>query len=134
MSKPGTKFRIIDYIDSLDSVSRSRYVEKLNLIDGTDPYKVPPKEWISNPECLPGISYPDIVNYLVFQVSAFTLDDFKSYKALDSYKWVVLGWVKEVRSLGINKRILVTSRVSVWIVVLSETYTPRGVLSFLLHT
>ena len=113
MSKPGIKFKIIDYIDSLDSVSRSRYVEKLKLIDGTDPNKVLPKEWISNPECLPGIAYPDIVNYLVFQVSAFTLDDFKSYKALDSYKWVVLGWVKEVRSLEINKRILITSRLSV---------------------
>ena len=114
MSKPGTRLKIQDYIDTLDSVSRSRYVDKLKLIDGTDPYKVlSSKEWTCDPECLPAISYPDIVNYLVFQVSAFTLEEFRSYKAMDSNKWVVLGWVKDVRSLEINKSILITSRVSV---------------------
>ena len=113
MSKPGAKVKISDYIDSLDSVTRSRYVDKLKLIDGTDPYKVlNSKEWNSNPDCLPSITYPDIANYLVFQTSAYTLEEFKSYKSLDSYKWVVLGWVKEVRCLEFNKSSLITGRVS----------------------
>ena len=75
-----------NYIDTLDSLSRQRYESKLELIGGKDPYKFSDTEWNLDPAHFPDVTYPDIVNYLVFQTSAYTLEELKAYKSLEAYK------------------------------------------------
>ena len=43
------------------------------------------------------LSYPDIVNYLVLGCSAYTLQDFKSYKSLEAHMQFTNGWVQEMK-------------------------------------
>ena len=60
---------------------------------------------------LPEIQYPDIVNYLENTVSAYTLNDMKAYKSLESYNQMVCGWVKEIRLITFRQNCLVSARV-----------------------
>jgi hypothetical protein len=59
---------------------KKRYFQKFELLGGLDPYEMDSSLWSDNVELLPKISYPDIVNYLVFSSSPYTLEDLKSYK------------------------------------------------------
>ena len=87
------------YREGLDKQERTRYDGKLKLIGGEDPYEMTTSVW-SRPDVsddvklLPKITYPDIVNYLVFSPSPYTSDDMKSYKGLDAYNQFVCGWVR----------------------------------------
>jgi hypothetical protein len=74
------------YREGLRKQERTRYDGKLQLIGGEDPYEMTASVW-SQPydgKLLPKITYPDIVNYLVFSPSPNTSDDMKSYKGLDA--------------------------------------------------
>jgi hypothetical protein len=62
------------YIDCLDGVSRRRYDQKLELIGGQDPYDLRKEDLSSDVKCLPGVTYIDIVNYLINTKSAYTFD------------------------------------------------------------
>ncbi|XP_060084947.1 uncharacterized protein LOC132564294 [Ylistrum balloti] len=97
------------YRDCLDTMERTRYSSKLKLIDENDPYEL--KSWSSDVHLLPKISYPDIVNYLVFSPSPYTLDDLKSYKGLEAYNQFISGWVRELSTVVINKRHIVMAKV-----------------------
>jgi hypothetical protein len=66
---------------------------------------------------LPKITYPDIVNYLVFSPSPYTSDDMKSYKGLDAYNQFVCGWVREKTTRIIDDKCLVKAKVSVHVFV-----------------
>ncbi|XP_041376642.1 uncharacterized protein LOC121389093 [Gigantopelta aegis] len=99
----------LSYRDTLDTSVRLRYDNKLKLIDGNDPYEL--KNWSDNVDILPGITYMDIVNYLLFTPSAYTADDLKSYKGLDAYNQFVCGWVRERTAIGFEEQVLVTAKV-----------------------
>jgi hypothetical protein len=50
----------LSYLDSLDSVTKARYLEKLSIIDKTDPYTVEKRKWSQKRNEFPNILYPDI--------------------------------------------------------------------------
>ena len=52
------------YVDTLDGLSRQRYLDKLRVIGGVDPYTLPSGSWTKDEASFPAVSYPDIVNYL----------------------------------------------------------------------
>ena len=52
------------YVDTLDGLSRQRYLDKLRVIDGVDPYTLPSGSWTKDEASSPVVSYPNIVNYL----------------------------------------------------------------------
>ena len=114
MSTPASSSKKkLKYAESLDSVTSSRYQDKLRLINGEDPYETPKKDWNFDPNILPAIAYPDIVNYCVYSQSAYTLNDLKGYKSLESYNQFICGWVSNACSREANGHIVVTARVSV---------------------
>ena len=98
------------YRESLGDKEKAKYMEKLSLIDGNDPYEM--KTFSADQKLLPSISYPDIVNYLVFSPGPFTLEDLKSYNGLDAYKQFVCGWVREVSTSIVNDKHLVSPKVT----------------------
>ena len=118
MSTPAsTSKKKVKYAESLDSVTSSRYHDKLRLINCEDPYETPKKDWNFDPNSLPAIAYPDIhidiVNYWVYSQSAYTLNDLKGYKSLEAHNQFICGWVSDVCSREANGHIVVTARVSV---------------------
>ena len=63
-----------DKASDLDSVSKTRYIQKISLINGVDPYSISKKDWSHDATKWPNITYPDIVSYLVFSKSAYSLE------------------------------------------------------------
>ena len=102
----------LSYLDSLDSVTKARYLDKLSIIDKTDPYTVEKRKWSQKTEEFPNILYPDIVNYLLYTPSKYTRGDFKAYKGLDAYNQLVCGWVREVSTTEINGVNVIIAKVS----------------------
>jgi hypothetical protein len=45
----------LSYLDSLDSVIKARYLEKLSIIDKTDPYTVEKRKWTQKTKEFPNI-------------------------------------------------------------------------------
>lgn len=78
------------YRDSLDTITKARYLDKLKIIDGKDPYEINKAEWNKTDiESWLDICYPDIVNYLVYCQSAYTLAELKAYKSLQAYNYFI---------------------------------------------
>lgn len=112
------------YVDTLEQAVRTRYLEKVNLV-GRDPYEIPASDWSYDVSLLPDVTYPDIVNYLVFQQSAYTVQQLKAYKSLEAYNYFVSGWVKEVRQRVDNGLCLVSGRVCHSVLLLCFVSTIR---------
>ncbi|XP_057698272.1 uncharacterized protein LOC130919508 isoform X1 [Corythoichthys intestinalis] len=100
----------IRYIDTLDTESRNRYEQKIELI-GVDPYEVKKDSLTTDLDSLPAISYYDIVNYLIHTKSAYTMQDLNSLKAMDALNQCRSGWVMDVMTMKCNDKVLTTGRV-----------------------
>ncbi|MED6290084.1 hypothetical protein CHARACLAT_009483 [Characodon lateralis] len=60
----------IPYRNKLNSISRQRYLEKIQSVNGLDPYEH--IEWTSNQNDLPEVTLLDVFDYHVCGVSAYT--------------------------------------------------------------
>ena len=61
-----------------------------------------------------GITYPDIVAYLLFAKSAYTNEELRNYKSLEAYNQFVCGWVRDISVMDSSiHNILVHGRVSI---------------------
>ena len=98
-------------IIALSPEVQKRYKEKVDIIGGEDPNTVLKKDLSSDPEHFPHVTYPDIVNYLIFNPSPYTKDDLKSYKGLAAYNQFLQGWVREVGVKVYGENILVKAKV-----------------------
>lgn len=81
------------YVESLCGDAKARYLCKIQAV-GVDPYSLDSKEWLNTPECLPDIVWGDIIHYLVYGISQYTMEQFKAFKSLEAYNQFVCGWVK----------------------------------------
>ena len=96
------------YFESLDPPSPKRYMEGISVLGGTYPYVIKSERSDCNIENLPAVTYPDIVNYLIFGSNPFTANQLKSYKCLETYNQVIEGWVRDVKvHLYENKRLVI---------------------------
>ena len=101
----------------MDRLHFARYQEKLSLIDGIDPYNVSKESVVHNVDAFPAVTYPDIVNYLVFGPSPFTMEDLRpklrAYKSLEAYNQSVCGWVRDLGVIPVKDDVCVlVARVS----------------------
>ena len=72
----------MSYKESLDSVARSRYEKKLDLIGlGTCPYELGPELWTDDVTLWPPVEFPDIVFYLLQSPGVYTREKLKAYKS-----------------------------------------------------
>ena len=85
-----------DYSKCLAADVRKRYIEKISKIDFIDPYLLKPTDLNYDSDVLPQVSYPDIVNYLLFAPSPMTGEQLKCYKSMDAYNYYLSGFVKKV--------------------------------------
>lgn len=96
MEKEKAKQKDLSYVEKLVPSARERYLAKIEDLNNVDPYEVPAKQWSADVGSLPPISHGDILSYLVFGVSKYTLQEFKAYKSLEAFKQFVDGWVQEI--------------------------------------
>ncbi|WAR17912.1 ING3-like protein [Mya arenaria] len=97
------------YKDGLESSDRIRYETKLDVIGGLDPYDSSLK-WSTDVAILPSVTYPDIVNYLIFTPSRFKIDDLKAWKSLEAVNQLCFGWVRERGAIDTAGHIVVKTK------------------------
>ncbi|KAJ8031893.1 hypothetical protein HOLleu_25248 [Holothuria leucospilota] len=97
------------YFEGLDEGSKARYQSKINHIGNVDPYTIARKDWSADPKILPAISYPDIVNYVLFSPCPYRLEDMRSYIGLEAYNQFVSGWVREVVAWKAERNLVIVS-------------------------
>ena len=101
----------ISYRDSLDTITKARYVDKLNEIDGKDPYEMEKAEWSADMSEWPEVTYPDIVHYLVYTQSAYTLAELKAYKSLQGYNYFISEFVQDIGHALLNSKSVLLGKV-----------------------
>ena len=97
------------FYSTLDPPSQKRYNEKTELIENKDPDTLSENEFSVDFDNFPSISFPGIVNYLVFRPSPYSTDDMKAYKSLEAYNQVIEGWVRD-RKVNLNENGLTAVR------------------------
>ncbi|WAR08982.1 hypothetical protein MAR_018940 [Mya arenaria] len=98
----------------MDSLSEKRlYRETLSAIEKARPVRgnICKGIFFDDKSLLPTISYPDIVNYLIFTPSPYSKDDLKAYKGLNCYVQAYCGWVSEVKAAVVGDRHVVIGKV-----------------------
>lgn len=113
------------YFSSMqDQAAKKRYLDKLLLIGGLDPYETERNEWEDDVDLWPSITYVNLGMYLLVTPSPYSGEDLMNYKSLDCYRNFLSGWVREVlvRSVtddqGMEKRV-VTAKVCItrWMLI-----------------
>ena len=97
------------YAENLSEEARTRYKEKLKVINGFDPFTGTTGELA---DCSPPVEAADIVSYLVLQTSFMTAKQFKARRSLEAYNQFVSGWVKEVCSQKVAGKFVITGQIS----------------------
>ena len=101
-----------NYTDNLEGDVKERYINKIDVI-GFDPYKLPKEQYsIEAFSDWPDVNYIDIVNYLIFETSAFTQQQLKNYKSLEAYRFFIDGWIKETLHKSTNGRHIILTKVN----------------------
>ena len=108
------------YREGLEPSAKARYLQKLALIGGKDPCEL--GILLTDEIILPAITYPDIVNYLLFTPSPYTTDDLKSYNGLQSYKQMCCEWVRDRQARKFGDKCLVKCKVCTIITMLDVRY------------
>ena len=103
------------YFESLDPRPRKRYIEKISVVGGIDPYAIKSEKFDCNVENFPAVTYPDIVNYIIFSSSPFTANQLEAYKSLEAYNQVIEGWVRDVKVYLYEGKRLVIGKVVTFI-------------------
>ena len=101
--------RLSSYTESLPSEAKTRYLEKISVISGLDPFNGGLGELTDD---VPPVDACDLVAYLVLQTSFVSSKQFKARKGLEAYNQFVSGWVKDVCNRKIAGKYLTTGRVS----------------------
>ena len=66
------------YAEKLDEEHKKRHFEKLEAVNGFDPYECREKDFESDFNLLPPLGCGDIVYYLVWGISAFSKHELRS--------------------------------------------------------
>ena len=99
------------YFFKPDLKAKERYKEKLKLIENVDPYTLQKEAFKENIDCVPKVTYPDIVNCCLFASSPLTEEQLEAYKSLELYNHFVSGWVKDVGVKFFKNNMLLLGRV-----------------------
>ena len=84
-------------LDNLPEEAKARYLMKISVIGGADPFlgvnSVTGSGACSQP---PAVNTCDLVSYLVPKTIFITATQFKVRKRLEAYNQFIFGWVKDV--------------------------------------
>lgn len=76
-----------EYFMQLPAEIQHRYVQKISVINGFDPYTFSEKDFSEEIEDFPKISIIDIVSYYTCTHSFYTADQVKAFKSIEAYKF-----------------------------------------------
>ena len=102
-----------DYFSNLDNDSKSRYLQKIQLINHYDPYTFVKENFNVTINDLPVVTLSEIIIYFAVTNSFWTGEQVRAYKSLEAYKFVKKGWVVNIDCAEINDNFLVLGEVTI---------------------
>ena len=69
-----------------------------------DPVSITDEQF--NSECLPPIEATDLLSYLVLETSFYTKQQFKTYKSLEAYNFMVSGFIMSIQGCIVSESTL----------------------------
>ena len=117
-----------EYAKNLQPHVLLRYKEKISAV-GIDPFLVNEKNF--DPDRLPPLQSIDLVSFLVLETSFYTQNQFKAFRSLEAYNYMVSGFVQSVQGDIIGGKYVVIGKVRhsqklndpcapVWIIVTKD--------------
>ena len=94
-----------------DQAAKERYVEKLKILKGEDPYELSRDCWKDDIDLWPATTHIHIGLYLLLNPSPYSAEDLQNYKSLDCYTNFTSGWVREVLVRVIDAKRLIIAKV-----------------------
>jgi len=85
---------LFEYSRKLDDHVRRRYLQKIAEV-GVDPVTIPDEQF--NSDCLRPIEATDLLSYVVLETSFYTKQQFKAYKSLEAYNFLVSGFITSIQ-------------------------------------
>ena len=82
------------YVNTLLGSAKTRYQDKIKI--AKDPYSIPPGDWSEDDSLLPNVSDEDLVEYLLFRTSFYTMTQYKAVKQLGASNQLTSGWIQGV--------------------------------------
>ena len=98
------------YADGLSVEAKSRYLDKIAVIGGIDPFRS--SIFGEHRYDSPSVDACALLSYLVLQTSYITAEQFRAWKGLELYNQFVCGWEKEVITCKIAGKFIAIGRVS----------------------
>ena len=83
------------YVNTLTGQDKERYLDKIKVIS-VDPYTISDSSFVDDVETLPPLQNEDLVEYLVFRTSTYTMEQFKAVKGLGATNQLTSGWIAGV--------------------------------------
>ena len=83
------------YVDTLCGSDLKRYKDKIKIVP-VDPYCVPSEDWSEDASLLPTVADEDLVEYLLFRTSYYTMAQYKAVKQLGATNQLTSGWIQGV--------------------------------------
>ena len=81
------------YASMQDEDAKKRYLEKLNVTDGINPYETREwNKWKDDGDLWPSITHFNLAMYLLVAPSPYSGNDVLNYKSLDFYRNLLSGW------------------------------------------
>lgn len=108
------RHNIDDMVSFLTGDALERYNEKISAINMVDPYKVK----VNDTDLPKNVTFPKIVQYMVFDISPFTNEPRNSKKGIAAVKYFESGWVKSVKGVKVHDNYVVHGRVSIYMFIL----------------
>lgn len=104
-----------NYANLLKGDVYQRYMTKINMCCGIDPYQI---VWKNEPSTsqpvYPSVHFFDICEYLTETTSAYSKEKIRAIKSIESYKFFENGWVRCLNTKRLpNTNVLVFGNVSV---------------------
>ena len=100
------------YMTSIqDQDAKKRYLDKLGVIGGLDPYETVRNECQDDVDLWPTVTSVHIGIYLLVTPSPYTGEELKNYKSLDCYINFRSGWVREILVKTIDDTRIIIAKV-----------------------
>lgn len=74
-----------DYARCLSVKEKNRYVQKLNNLNGVDPYTMSASDFNLCLDDVPTITMNTILNFFIFGISKITHNEIRAFKSLEAF-------------------------------------------------
>ncbi|KAB0802366.1 hypothetical protein PPYR_04552 [Photinus pyralis] len=99
--------KLSDYARQLGEANK-KYLDKIAVLKGTDPYSLSVKTFILALDSLPKITTEAITDFLIFRISSESQKDIRAYKSLDAF---ARKWVEDIKAQEIRDCLCIIGKV-----------------------